>query len=719
LSNSQHIAPLDVEATLMEAETPIDVDNPSHTDTQQEFPSEKSLLKASLVHRLRHIRHPRLRLYQQIVICFVAMVLIPLLGVSFIIHSINQKALKKEIAKFTEHTADALYKDLQRDMQWQKDLMTSANATYLRFRQQPGSTPKEALQSMFPSIQRLEQAGLYSSQGQLLHTLKQKGSTAPLLPKVLAIKPSIHPVYTLVRSTGPPATQSQKHGTTYWLRGCLPNIEKNTLPHTGSILCLQVPFDAFNPLIASEETGVFQSVYLVNAQGEVVATSEQQTLFPHLLPKTQLERFKTLAPGILKQTEVPSNQALQFRPLQVLEGTLKKPLKSEEDLDNIKPIRAIMVKIPDIHWGIVIESPYEIKQHYIRRARDQSLLLILGSLIVVILLVLVYVLGISRNFRQLIKGTQAMAAGNYKRRIRLITHAWTPYEILYLTLEFNRMARKTAEAWEDNQRLTQQLSKLDELKSNLIDTVSHELRTPLTSIKGYTSRLLRYDTTLDPEIRRQSLKAVKAQADRLTRLVDDLLVIPDLENAALRVYPDTVLLRPLVERCMELIHQKEGSREFILKPYLKSSTGKNWETVQVFVDPDRFEQILLNLLDNALKYSIPNTPISVEVIADVPTHKMLMLNVSNMSDPIAPDVLPTLVEKFKRLDDQLTRTTRGTGLGLFIAKQLAEAMGGDLVLDYEPTTPYGLFTASICVPMDMPAETPDSLGPVSSHAILS
>jgi signal transduction histidine kinase len=263
--------------------------------------------------------------------------------------------------------------------------------------------------------------------------------------------------------------------------------------------------------------------------------------------------------------------------------------------------------------------------------------------------------------------------------------------------------------WQMIQEANKKLAKLDEFKSNLIDTVSHELRTPLTSIKGYTSRLLRYDHTLSGETRTKSLKVIKQQADRLGRLVEDLLVIPDLETANLRVFPDQVFLPELVERSVQFIQEK-AQRD--IQVHLPPDV-----VPPVMADPDRMEQILLNLLDNAVKYSLPDTTITVQLfnpeaapLGMIRQHpRQVTLCVANQSETIPREAINSLFDKFKRLDDSTTRTTRGSGLGLFITKGLVEAMGGQIALDYRN----GQFVVSVTLPlysestqMDQPLPVP-------------
>ncbi len=99
--------------------------------------------------------------------------------------------------------------------------------------------------------------------------------------------------------------------------------------------------------------------------------------------------------------------------------------------------------------------------------------------------------------RQLLKGLMAVTKGNYKRKVRLLVSIFTPHEIVFVAGEFNKMVREINKSYKELKLKNIELKKLDEFRSNLIDTVSHEFRTPLTSIKGYTSRLLRQDIEIN------------------------------------------------------------------------------------------------------------------------------------------------------------------------------------------------------------------------------
>jgi signal transduction histidine kinase len=637
---------------------------------------------------------PKLRIYQQILICFGLIVTLPLLGVTFLINSINQKAMKKEMARFTEHTAEALYRDFGTEMSWQKQqsrMLAKLVAADIGSRKSFDASARQIM-NLDPE---LDVVGLYDGQGHLLQSsyreFEEVSPELRLPDELMPVgttanpNPSLQPFQVIYFNSGNP------QDSPYYLRAIIPLTAKSV--STSGVPAFYVQQKNFRYLqnMVRSNNSLYGAFYIIDSDGFIIAGPEGVDL-QERISSEDYKQFVAIKPGV---THEFSSTSLASQSEQS-----KAPVKKNntKDNDEAPPLEKVIVKMPEINWGIIIESPYHMKQKYIKWAGTQTFLLILGCLVGMLLLVLPYILGISRNFRQLIKGVKAVGEGNYFRRIRLITNFFTPYEIVYLTLEFNRMARKTADSWQTIQEANRKLAKMDEFKSNLIDTVSHELRTPLTNIKGYTSRLLRYDSTLDSETRIKSLKVVKQQADRLTRLVEDLLVIPDLETAGgLRVYLDQVSLAPMLEYCVQFIQAKDQRDIRVnLTPTLD-------ENISVLADPDRLEQIVLNLLDNAVKYSLPDTPIDVIVeqeMQDASAGK-IAIAVSNICDPTPMqnlDELDSLFDKFKRLDDSLVRTTRGSGLGLFITRGLVEAMGGEIHLSYQPGAE-GRFQVRFTVPI--------------------
>lgn len=152
------------------------------------------------------------------------------------------------------------------------------------------------------------------------------------------------------------------------------------------------------------------------------------------------------------------------------------------------------------------------------------------------------------NIRQLFKAVIALSKGNYQRQIRLLTTSFTPYEIIFLANEFNNMATEIHKSYLQLKKKNVELKQLNEFRSNLLDTVSHELRTPLTSIQGYTSRLMRQDIVIDEETKQKSLRIIKEQSERLKRLIEDLLTIPDIEGMRLRTVNSNIWINEVFEQ---------------------------------------------------------------------------------------------------------------------------------------------------------------------------
>ena len=347
---------------------------------------------------------------------------------------------------------------------------------------------------------------------------------------------------------------------------------------------------------------------------------------------------------------------------------LPKKLKKNkpEIFGDIKNQPLVYVSKDEPKITIIVNTTEKVTLKAITNNSLKIILSCLFATFAIIFIVALYIYYLYINIRQLFKGIIAISKGNYERQIRLLTTAFTPHEIVFLAFEFNRMATEIHKSYIQLKKNNVELKQLNEFRSNLIDTVSHELRTPLTSIQGYTSRLMRQDIKIDEETRQKSLRIIKEQSERLKRLIEDLLTIPDIEGMRLRTKSEDVYLPEVLEEAKILIKNKE-EKEIIF--------NINEDLPLVDADKDRLIQVCVNLLDNAAKYARPDTKIVVDTAV---LDDKVKLFVKNDCDVIPLDKLKKLFEKFIRLDDNTTRTTRGTGLGLFIVKGLIEAMNGEI-----------------------------------------
>ena len=317
---------------------------------------------------------------------------------------------------------------------------------------------------------------------------------------------------------------------------------------------------------------------------------------------------------------------------------------------------------------IVVNTTQNIAKKAILDNRVKIILSVLFAILSMMVLIGFYIYYLYINIRQLFKAVIALSKGNYQRQIRLLTTSFTPYEIIFLANEFNNMATEIHKSYLQLKKKNVELKQLNEFRSNLLDTVSHELRTPLTSIQGYTSRLMRQDIVIDEETKQKSLRIIKEQSERLKRLIEDLLTIPDIEGMRLRTVNSNIWINEVFEQS-ELLLRKRDGHEIIV--------NLADDFPQIYADKGRLEQVFVNLYENAIKYSYPDTPIIVDTAVN---GDKVVIKVKNKCDKISPKKLNSLFEKFVRLDDEMTRTTRGTGLGLFIVKGLVEAMEGTITL---------------------------------------
>lgn len=361
------------------------------------------------------------------------------------------------------------------------------------------------------------------------------------------------------------------------------------------------------------------------------------------------------------------NQKDLERVLYALPKNLK--IDKSEIFGKVKNQPLAYFKTSDPEMIVIVNTTHHITKTTINNARFKIILALCVSALFIILVVGLYTYNLYINIRQLFKGIKALSKGNYKRKVRLLTNVFTPYETIFLALEFNKMADEINNTYRQLKHSNRELKRQDEFRSNLIDTVSHEFRTPLTSIKGYTSRLLRQDIELDEETKQKSLKIIKNQSERLSRMVEDLLVIPDIEGAKLNLIIENVNLFDTVN---DAILSTKHKAERVVNVSIEDNFP------DIIADRDRLEQVCINILENAYKYSYPDTPIDVHVSKQKNT---AVIKISNSSDYIPQDKLHKLFGKFIRIDDKTTRTTRGTGLGLFIVKGLVLAMNGSIELE--------------------------------------
>jgi two-component system, OmpR family, phosphate regulon sensor histidine kinase PhoR len=216
--------------------------------------------------------------------------------------------------------------------------------------------------------------------------------------------------------------------------------------------------------------------------------------------------------------------------------------------------------------------------------------------------------------------------------------------------------------------------RLEDEKSDFVATISHELRTPMTAVYGAAVTLQRREGDLLPDERHMLIEMIATQAKRLATITDDVLLTTQLDRGELPVEREPVDVAEIVQRVVETMRAQLPESTTIdveIPAEVAAASG----------DRDRIQQVLVNLLDNAIKYGGDR----VEVRAET-TDGLVRIFVADTGPGIGPADRKRIFEKFYRADPQLVRSPSGTGLGLYISRELTERMGGRLELSHEPST---------------------------------
>jgi two-component system phosphate regulon sensor histidine kinase PhoR len=213
-----------------------------------------------------------------------------------------------------------------------------------------------------------------------------------------------------------------------------------------------------------------------------------------------------------------------------------------------------------------------------------------------------------------------------------------------------------------------ELRRLERVRQEFVANVSHELKTPLTAIKGYVETLLT-GALEDPEHNREFLKIIEDHARHLSLLIDDVLDLSAIEAKRVNFRFEAVSLDEITQRLIKGLAPMAKTKDVTIHNHLTAALPK------VRADKDKLAQILMNLIDNAIKFNKQGG--RVEISADV-ANGAVQVTVKDTGVGIAPDDLPRVFERFYRADKARSHDTAGTGLGLAIVKHLVEAHQGSV-----------------------------------------
>ncbi|MFI0421979.1 ATP-binding protein [Spongiactinospora sp. 9N601] len=212
-------------------------------------------------------------------------------------------------------------------------------------------------------------------------------------------------------------------------------------------------------------------------------------------------------------------------------------------------------------------------------------------------------------------------------------------------------------------------ARLERSRADLVSTVAHELRSPLTSVKGFTATLLAKWSRFTDDQKRVMLETVNSDADRVTRLITELLDVSRIESGRLQLHRQVVDIPARVRRLIAG-RVAAGERDGRFRLHVEGELPETW------LDQDKIDQILANLLENAVRHGRGTVTIVVE-----PIEWGVAVSVRDEGEGIAPELATRVFRQFWRGQG---RRRGGTGLGLFIVKGLVEAHGGTITVQRAP-----------------------------------
>jgi signal transduction histidine kinase len=302
-------------------------------------------------------------------------------------------------------------------------------------------------------------------------------------------------------------------------------------------------------------------------------------------------------------------------------------------------------------------------------------LLIAAAIALVASLAVAYLVArsITKPLARITRASEAMAQGQYEQRLPVEGRD----EVARLAQTFNGMAV--------------QVSHSHQMMRDLVANVAHELKTPLTSIQGF-SQALADGALQSPAEYSSAARIINEESDRMRRLVDDLLYLSQMESGQIRFEPEAVDTAALLHTSSERVRWQIGDSGKRLVVTCEQGLPSVW------ADPRRIEQVLANLLDNAIRYTPDGGQITLRAAAQ--DSRRIRFEVHNTGSTIPPDELPRIFERFYQVDRSRQRNGRNGGLGLAIAKEIVLAHGGSISVASTPVTGT---TFSVILPIASPA----------------
>lgn len=337
--------------------------------------------------------------------------------------------------------------------------------------------------------------------------------------------------------------------------------------------------------------------------------------------------------------------------------------------------------LPSPPWLVCVEAANDVIYSKVYFLRDLFLLLTLAAALFIVIIVYFISRRFTKPLLRLVAGAQSIAAGNMQVEMSIDSVD----EIGILASAFNQMSDALRERDEELKQKNIQLEEANRLKSEFLANMSHELRTPMNSIIGFTNLILQRSSDKLPEQQCDNLVKVRKNAFQLLDLLNSILDLSKIEAGSMELMLEEFSLRGVLEGCMGTITPMVAGRNVELK--------LDEMPADVFVKQDRqkLRQIILNLLGNAIKFTkeghiragfIRVDQADEQLPIDLPP-PFVKIWIEDTGIGIHQKDIETIFSEFRQVDGSPTRRYGGTGLGLAISKKLAKMLDGDIFVESE------------------------------------
>jgi len=322
---------------------------------------------------------------------------------------------------------------------------------------------------------------------------------------------------------------------------------------------------------------------------------------------------------------------------------------------------------PDLNEVIRSSVPLEIYQKGIQQMQYAFAGVMSASLLLLGALGYFYSRRLVRPLFELRSATESMAASNYSVRVQTNSSD----EIGALSKAFNSMADQLEKEVRDLEEKNDKLAELQVMRAEFVANVSHELKTPLTSIRGFVETL-RNGHIKDPAVQERFLEIIDIEVERLHQLISDILELSEIEGMEGELELQKFDLSTLLDDVATLLDDKATDSNV-------SIIVEDCEQLPVLASKYRIKQILINLVDNAIKYNRVGGKVYIRATRE--PDRMIVIRVKDTGEGIAPEHLPRVFERFYRVDKSHSRQMGGTGLGLSIVKHIAQLYAGTATVE--------------------------------------